>query len=116
MPAPTTTRRRNEKLDVELPKVFRTQVLQVALELFRAHLVSRGRRIGAWRGVCLALFRRILEHEGRQERILREHWRRESQRDSDAVRGPRIDVDDLVVAVNLELCKIGSVLDLGDVN
>src|SRR5512141_284976 len=105
-----------DQLDVELPKIFRSQILEIPLELLGAHFLGAGLGIGARGGVRFAFFGRILEHERREQRILSEHRSRKPKCDRDAVRRSRVDVDDLVVAMNLELSEVCAVLYLGDVN
>src|SRR5512141_2312534 len=70
-----------DQLDVELPKIFRSQILEIPLELLGAHLVGAGRWVGPRSQVRFAFFRRILEHERCEERILSEHRSRKAKRD-----------------------------------
>src|SRR5688572_4935071 len=104
------------RLDVELPKIFRAEILEVALELIGRHLILGGCGARARRRIGFPFLRRVLEDKRRQERILCVHRRRESKCDRDTVGWACVDVDDLFAAVNLKLGVVGAVFDFGDLD
>src|SRR6185503_4237219 len=100
---------RTASLHIELPKVFWPQVLEVFLQLLRGHLL----------GWLRERFRRrlaFLEQKRREQTLLSEDGRLESQRDGDAVGRPYIAVDRFGVARDVQLRVKRAVLHFGDVD
>src|SRR5512146_835533 len=96
--APTVALRR------ELPEILRIEILEVVLE-----------RVGV-EGLGAALSQVLGGVDGGvlEQILTREDRRLEAQRHRDRVRGARIDVDDRVAPVDVQLGVVGVVLDPGD--
>src|SRR5437870_8477659 len=104
-PPPPHRQRRTSTLRRELAEIFRIEVLEVRLESVRVERRGTGRIAG-----CLS---RVHGGDG-QEGLARVDRRLEAQSDRDRVRRPRVDLDDGVAAVDVELGVVGVVLHLSD--
>src|SRR6266540_2223109 len=103
-PPPPRRQSRASGLWSELAEIFRIEVLEVGLQ-----------RVGVER--CGArLPRGLARFDGRQRKqaFTREDRRLEPQGDGDRVRRPRVDLDDRVAAVDVQLGVVGVVLHLRD--
>src|SRR3954469_3268929 len=100
---------RAARVHIELPKIFRPQVLQIFLELVGRHLLR-------WLGDGLRRGLAFLEEQRGQQALLRVDRRLESQRDGDAVRRTGVDVHRARGPGDVKLRVKGAVLHLGDVD
>src|SRR5690349_151899 len=101
--------RRNS--EVELPEIFGPQILEILFQLIGTELTRI--RCSCWRARFVAL---ILDLDRREQSLAREDRRGQAQRDGDGVRRPRVDLHDVVAAVDVQLRVVGVLLDASDLD
>src|SRR3954469_6777000 len=100
---------RAARLHIELPKIFRPQVLQIFLELVGRHLLRR-LRDRLRRGLA------FLKEQRGQQALLRVDRRLEAERDGDTVRRTGVDVHSARGPGDVKLRVERAVLHLGYVD
>src|SRR5438132_659704 len=101
---PPTRARRTSALRRELAEIFRIGVLEVGLQRVRVERRRAGLAAGLGR----------LDRGQREQGLAREDGRLEPQRDGDRVGGARVDLNDRVAAIDVQLGVVGVVLHLRD--